>query len=566
MLSNIKSGKLIERIVILSVIVITTMVITVQSLASVLAHIFEISQQLDVIKLTIVSVFVGLLIIVAILKMPSTKMVIIASVGFALIGGIINIIVFSESIYTELLSLVILSPLVSWCGLYLFKVLPGYIDGVLTRSPSKSILWFLLVIITVIQLVRLDYWVINESNNWNFGIIDPISNEHLCMKAYIYAVDLNKQGVENIYDPSHYPLSNPNAVTRETVDGFTAEDPYQYPPQFLILPYLALAITNSFDIIKIVWFLIQVVGFIFFAIWMASVVSKDRVKTAIWLIPLSLFSFPLFTNFQYGQFQMYSILLGVAAVLLFEKRRFALGGFSLAFAILSKITPGILVIWYVAQRKWKEVGWTILACCVYTIVALLVVGINPFITFFTELIPNLQSGSAFKFEDIWLEMRDLLLVLKMSPYSSVIKLQEMGVPAMTDNFGSLIQNIYIVFVVVLTFLFGLQKRYRYHPVLVGLALINLAGLFTKAAWVDYLSIGSIWLLVYLIVEFSNSTFKIIIYGSCLFFLSISCGTYLTDLIGYFPIMAILTIIGTLMIIILNVWFVLQNRENARISR
>jgi hypothetical protein len=192
--------------------------------------------------------------------------------------------------------------------------------------------------------------------------------------AYVYAADLNRQGVGNIYDPSHYPGSDPEAVTRQTVDGLSPGDPYQYPPQFLILPRLALTVTNSFDIIRIVWFVTQVIAFVLLAVWLALSVGGGRGKTAIWLIPVALVSYQFFVNFQYGQFHLFSIMLGIAGILLFEKKRCALGGFALAFAILSKIAPGIILIWFAAQGKWKEIGWTVLAGCAYTVFALLLIG------------------------------------------------------------------------------------------------------------------------------------------------------------------------------------------------
>jgi len=76
-----------------------------------------------------------------------------------------------------------------------------------------------------------------------------------------YAADLNRQGVANVYDARFYPGLNPEAENLATVAHLPPDDPYQYPPQFLLLPRLALLLSNDSLMIRTVWFGIQSLAF-----------------------------------------------------------------------------------------------------------------------------------------------------------------------------------------------------------------------------------------------------------------------------------------------------------------
>jgi alpha-1,2-mannosyltransferase len=546
----------IERFSITAVVAIAFTIIIAQGLAAILYHIFEIPDPPPVFELAFASPLIILLSAPAWVKSESPLWAGLITVGLSIVGSFVIFRLVPNSIIAAG-SLLVVCPLASLGGWYLIRKLPSWINGTLKRSPIKSVLWFILIVLTTIQLVRLSSWVVDSNNNWNLGTWEPLSENHLCIAAYVYAADLNRQGIDNIYDLSLYPGLNPDAVTKETVDGLIPEDPYQYPPQFLILPRFALMITNSFDIIRIAWFVIQVIGFIILALWLAGSVGGDRGKSAIWLIPAAIISFQFTSNFQYGQFHLFSIMLGITGLLLFEKKHYALGGTTLGFAILAKITPGILLIWLMARRKWKEVGWTIAACAACTIIALAVVGTKPFISFFADHLPNMQSGAAFAFGDVWPDIRELMIVSNQSPQMIITRLGELGLPGMSTGLGSLFQALYVLAVVSLAVMIGLKARHSRHSVLVGLALLNLAVIFSPNAPGEYYAVGSIWLLTFMIPEFSENIRRRIFLLVCWLFIGLALGVYLIDGVDLFPTAAIITLISFAAMVLLNASFALQ---------
>ena len=81
-------------------------------------------------------------------------------------------------------------------------------------------------------------------------------------------------------------------------------------------------------------------------------------------------------------------------MLLFERQRHAAGGALLAYAIVSKLFPGVLLFYLLLRRDWRAVGWTAAWSVVLVAITLADVGSVPFAAFLEHL-PGLLSGEAF---------------------------------------------------------------------------------------------------------------------------------------------------------------------------
>lgn len=86
-----------------------------------------------------------------------------------------------------------------------------------------------------------------------------------------------------------------------------------------------------------------------------------------------------------------------ASLVAFESRRPVLGGALLAFAVLGKLSPGLLVVVLLVQRRHREVARTTVVCAEFLLLALLSCGTAPFIAFATYELPPLVSGEALPF-------------------------------------------------------------------------------------------------------------------------------------------------------------------------
>lgn len=473
-----------------------------------------------------------------------------------------TMVLFDYSNWGNMLALILVGPFAAMTADWLASRLPSWLDGTAPRYPIRSLLWGLLAIVMIVQTARLSSWVADPTEEFWITTTHPLFAGHLCMNAYVYAADLNRQGVKNVYDQSYYPGLNPDAEVRTTIKNFHPEDPYQYPPQFLILPRLAIALTSDFDLIKIFWLLLQ--GLIFwFVLWTAArYLEGESGKIAILLIPLIWISFPVLSNLQYGQFHMMSLMMAIAAMIWFARGQHALGGASLAFALWSKLAPGILLAYLIGQKRWKEVGWTLGFCVVYTIVALVVIGVDPFVSFVTYQLPNLQDGSAFAFAEVWPDFRDLIIAGNQSPFALISKLDALGVPGMTVGLAQITHLFYTLTVTVIAFLAGRFQVRKGMDIVIWLALLNLAGMVSKGAWGDYIPIGTIWLLTFVVKDMIETPAQKVAMVVMWVFMFLSLGVLPLPGLDNPQLFISLATIGLLLTIGFNLWIVFRRRKTS----
>ena len=253
-------------------------------------------------------------------------------------------------------ALFVTGPAVSLLGLALGRRLPDSVDTVGARRPAVVVVWGLLALSMVVQTGRLATFMRDPSFDWYLTTRHPFWAKHECMPAYIYGAELSARGVENVYDAAHYPGLNPQAAPHTDMVDMAPEDPFQYAPQFLLLPRAAVAMTSDYPTIRLVWFGIQTTFFVAVAAGLALWVGGVAGRMGLWLLPLAFTAFPALHNFQYGQFHLAGIALAVGGMLALERRRRALGGLMIAAAVCAKIFPGIVLVILAVQRRWRDLA------------------------------------------------------------------------------------------------------------------------------------------------------------------------------------------------------------------
>jgi hypothetical protein len=398
------------------------------------------------------------------------------------------------------LALAVVAPAVALGARELAPRLPRSVDGARLRRPAVAALWALLAIASVIQVGRLATHVTDpETAGWFLSTQHPFWARHECLNAYVYGAELAARGEENLYDASHYPGLDPGAEPRTEVTGLVPEDPYQYPPQFLLLPSLALTATHDYVTIRVVWFALQATLFVSVALALALWVGRSEGRLAAWLVPLALIAFPTLHSLQYGQFHVSAIALSIAALLAFDRRRSALGGALLAAAVLAKLFPGLLVVALVGRRRWRDLAWTGAMAVVLTVVCFAVLGSAPFAAFVDYQLPRLADGSAFAFDQAWPEIRDLIVADNQGVRGLVIKLGALGLPGFDEATARTATRLFGLAALALAALFGWWegRLSRLERATCWLALLGLASLASGGAWGDYVPLTATWLLTFL---------------------------------------------------------------------
>lgn len=225
----------------------------------------------------------------------------------------------------------------------------------------------------------------------------PFFPTHNCFTCYIVAAHVAGERVENIYDRSLY--RNPEIATpiHDTIGDKLHVDRYQYPPPFLVLPKLLMATRGDFFQLRTYWFTLNV--FALFAVVSALTVWSSGPEFSIrWLAwPLITCAPCILLPLQMENAHMLMIVIPVGAMLAFERRWHWLGGPLLAFAVVSKLFPGVLLAYLLLQKRFRAVAWTLAAMGAYCVIALILFGAQPFTAFWEYQMPRLASGEAFSF-------------------------------------------------------------------------------------------------------------------------------------------------------------------------
>jgi hypothetical protein len=388
---------------------------------------------------------------------------------------------------------VLLAAGVAW---QLWRWVPDSISGVLSRRPVVSVLWTLGALLALLQIGRLSAFTANPERLWGSAVPDPAAANHACISAYVVAADLSRRGTENLYDERYYPAFAGDAarlLAPASIHGLSRwmEDPYEYPPPFLLLPRAALALTDDFPVIRAAWFVLQALGLIVVAAWLARWIGGRDGDLALLLIPVLLASLPTLLALQFGQFHVATLLLSVAALIFFERRRAATGGALLGVAIVCKLFPAFLLVFLLARRRWREVGWTVGAGAVFSLVGLALLGWAPFQAFLGYQLPRIQSGEAFAFYE---KAAEFIISRNFGIPGLSTKLALLGVPGMTRGVGAVLGWIYTLVLFALAWIAGLRHPERLTDARIWLGLLSLAALRSPLAPSAYVTVSMLWLL------------------------------------------------------------------------
>ena len=269
-------------------------------------------------------------------------------------------------------------------------------------------LWLLLSAAAVHQIVTLAFFIQDVSKTEHAferqareidrpELAEPFFVRHNCSTCYIVAAHLVKSGVENIYDKKYYRNAEEPTPVHDTIGEAFNVDQYQYPPPFLLGPYVAYSLGLDFFQLRSLWFAFSVLLFVATTAALTVWIVGWRFNP-LWLIWPALFLAPVtVATLQMGNVHAFMILISILAMVLFERRRNVLGGALLGYATLSKVFPGLLIVYLLFRRKWSACVWTAAASVVLCGITLAVFGTTPFKAFFEYQLPAIASGEAFWF-------------------------------------------------------------------------------------------------------------------------------------------------------------------------
>jgi hypothetical protein len=359
----------------------------------------------------------------------------------------------------------------------------------------------LATVLAFVQLARLTVFVVAPSRA-GFAQFPSSDFEvhHSCVSAYYVAAQAASDS-PNVYDKALYnaPDDNPAQMRKPKMLGPFNIDVYEYPPPFLPLPRLLQLVAPQFVPFRMVWFGLNGLALLAAFVLVARSLGPTAGTRALLLSPLVMAAIPTVSFLEKGNVQGAMIAMAMIAMVLFERRHWALGGALLAYATVSKLFPGMLILYLLAKRQWRAVAWTAAFSAVLTLLSLMVLGMSGYAAFLEHL-PGLLGGEAFP-----AFRNPASMAVNYSVPGLVFKLKLFGVPGMGFGASKVVGWLYTIAAVAVTFLLARHSVRNENKPLVWLAILTVATLRSPFLPQAYAGFPPLWLVTLLAAHARPST-------------------------------------------------------------
>jgi hypothetical protein len=362
------------------------------------------------------------------------------------------------------------------------------------KSRALNVISGLATLAGLFQLVRLCVFIVNPAElgcaiGPSRGLGLPVS--HSCLSAY-YVAARSVATVPNVYawELYSFPDEGPNAPRKPRPIGSFNIDAYEYPPPFLLLPRALTILTPEFLRLRMVWFALNGAVLVIGLLVVARMLGPVAGIRALLFSPLVLASDITIATLQVGNLQAIVSSLAMIAMVLLAQRRYVAGGALLAYATVSKLFPGLLLVYLLVQRKWRALAWTVGLCMALIAISLIDTGWAPYKAFLDHL-PRLLGGEAFPaFRRPW------AVAQNFSVPGMALKLRLFGVTGASFGAMKIVGWIYTLILLAATVLVARRKLTREQEPLAWLMILILASLRSPFLPL-YAVIPVLWLLTLL---------------------------------------------------------------------
>ena len=343
------------------------------------------------------------------------------------------------------------------------------------------------------MLVRQTVFTVDPSRvSYALASSSVWDTQHSCLSAYAVAAEA-ASAHRNVYDASLYALpdDDPGSPRKSRSIGPFKIDTFEYPPPFLFLPRALRLLTPAFLDLRMLWFALDGGLLLLALVIVARFMGPTFGTRALLFSPLVWAAVPTVSTLQKGNVQAMVIAASMIAMVLFERRRFASGGLVLAFATVSKLYPGLLVVYLLARRQWRAAIWTTAMSVALTVLTIVDLGWASFVDFLHHL-PGLVGGEAFpafRFPPA--------TAVNLSIPGLAFKLKLFGVPGMGFGAAKILGWIFTPIALAVTVLAARRPQSTAEKPLLWLAILLLATLRSPFLPVAYGVFPGLWLVTLL---------------------------------------------------------------------
>ena len=371
------------------------------------------------------------------------------------------------------------------------------------NSRALNVISGLATLAALFQLVRLCVFIVSPAEvgcavSPSRGLGLPA--KHSCLSAY-YVAARSVATVPNVYawELYSFPDADPTGPRKPRPIGSFDIDVYEYPPPFLLLPRTLAILTPEFLRFRMVWFALNGAVLVIGLLVVARMLGPVAGTRALLFSPLVLASDITIGTLQVGNLQAIVSSFAMIAMVLLAQRRHAAGGALLAYATVSKLFPGLLLVYLLVQRKWRALAWTVGLCIALIAISLVDTGWAPYKAFLDHL-PRLLGGEAFTaFRSPW------AVAHNFSVPGMALKLRLFGVTGASFGAMKIVGWIYSLILLAATVFVARRTLAREQEPLAWLTILILASLRSPFLPL-YAVIPVLWLLT-LLAATVTPTFK-----------------------------------------------------------
>ena len=363
-----------------------------------------------------------------------------------------------------------------------------------TCSRALTVLSCVAAVVALTLLSRLTVFMVDPSKA-SYSTVPSSDWEvrHSCLTAYFVAADVARRS-PNIYASSLYtaPGDDPSRPRKPLkMDGFNV-DAYEYPPPFLLLPRVVSAVAPGFLRMRPLWFAICGGVMLVALLVVARRLGHAAGTRALLLTPFVWAAFATVSTMQKGNAQLLVIPASMVAMVLLERRRVVAGGALLAFMTVSKLYPGLLLVYLLVRGEWRALLWTSVFAALFIALTVIDIGWQPFIAFQAHF-SGLLSGEAFP-----AFRNPSAAAINHSIPGIVFKLKLFGVPGMDFGAARIVGTVYMLIALAATVMLGRRSVREGEQPLVWLTVLILATLRSPFLPQTYAPFPALWLLTLLV--------------------------------------------------------------------
>lgn len=167
--------------------------------------------------------------------------------------------------------------------------------------------------------------------------------------------------------------------------------PLLYPPTFLLVA-IPLTVTSLFSAYLLAFLLNELAAL---AVVLALALGWRDQQTWLGLVGLAVVALGscVPNNALMGQLNLPVLALTLGALALVRRGRWRLGGALLALAVALKLAPIVLLGWWMLRGRWRPALAASLGLLVLGLASIAWLGVGPWLTYLTEVLPSLRSGA-----------------------------------------------------------------------------------------------------------------------------------------------------------------------------